>query len=104
MTYVCLENLVRFRGQKRTPINAKVFLPQDTTDGDWLCVIEIQGLEKSGRFRAFGADGLQAMRLGISTLVTLIEASEEWKSGEIYLQSDDGSFEKLEASVLASLK
>lgn len=104
MNQVSLENLVLFDESKPTPIVANVSVPKQTADGDWLCIVEVRGLDNSGLYRAFGVDGVQAMRLGISILVDLIEASSEWQRGEVFLRGDDGFVEKLDYGVLSTLK
>lgn len=104
MHHVRLDNLVILKDTQRVPVVASVSIPKQTADGDWLSEVELTGLDHSGVYRSFGADSYQAMRLGFSILIDLIQASGEWKRGEIFVCENDGHLENLDEDVLSSLR
>lgn len=103
MEYICIDNLVRRTKLDFNPIVAKVHYPKLNTDFEWLCLIEVQGLQNSGSFRAYGVDSFQAMQLGIRTLIDLIRYSTEQLRGDILIQDSEGVVEKLDPNNFFSL-
>ena len=100
MDFVGLNNLVLRAKSGFSPIVARVSFPKITQDGDWLCLVQIVGLEKSGKFRVYGADSFQAMQLGMRTLLDIIHTSPEQMRGEILIKDMMGGTEILDLDSL----
>jgi hypothetical protein len=78
MTQIIAERLYRMRGN--TPVVARIYAPvrahlveRNARLSEWLCAIEIEGLEAPIKDRAIGVDSFQALELGLYTVSSHLE-------------------------------
>jgi len=100
MDYVSIDNILCRNGTSLTSVVARARLPSKMNDGDWLCVLEIRGIEGEGKFRAFGVDSFQAMQLGMRTLLDILKNSSEQKRGDLLVVWETGESEPLDIDTL----
>lgn len=83
MTYIEYAHLGVKSDQTIVPIRARINLPIQT-GGDWLSIVEIEGTSRSGKYRAFGVDSMQAMQLAMYLLTEMLTGSEEYSDRKMY--------------------
>jgi hypothetical protein len=78
MTHIIAERLYRRRGN--IPVIARIYAPVRAPLGhevarpsEWLCWIEIEGLETPIRDRSIGVDSFQALELGLYSVSSHLE-------------------------------
>jgi hypothetical protein len=78
MTRIIAERLYRARGN--IPVVARIYAPtraqlseRNARPSEWLCWIEIEGLETPIRERSIGVDSFQALELGLYTVSSHLE-------------------------------
>ena len=76
MTHIIAERVFKQRGG--APVVARIYAPQRIErSSEWLCWVEIEGLETPFKKRAIGVDSLQALNLGLRLLYTKLDTIAE---------------------------
>lgn len=70
------------------PLTILFCKPLLTEHGDYSCNLTIDGLSNQSSETVIGADGIQALSLAINLAKSIVENSEEYRSGK--LVHDDG--------------
>ena len=73
MTQIIAER--RYRARGNIPVVARIYAPQRSAahPSEWLCWVEIYGLETPFRERAIGDDSFQALALGFRLLCSQLD-------------------------------
>jgi hypothetical protein len=76
MTQIIAERLYRARGN--IPVIARIYAPERAPQtiarsSEWVCWVEIEGLETPFRDRAIGSDSFQALELGLHLLCSRLD-------------------------------
>jgi hypothetical protein len=76
MTQIIAQRLYRSRGN--TPVVARIYAPQRAPQAiarssEWVCWVEIEGLEAPFRDRVIGSDSFQALELALHLLCSQLD-------------------------------
>jgi hypothetical protein len=74
---------------ERVELRLRLGTPQQTTDRDFKCPVQICGMHNDRVFEIVGLDSLQALQLALKFAATLLHAKQEQGSQITWLNEND---------------